>query len=218
MTLYSLFGASREPLPSYQTSQQTNRVYTANIVGSLGERFHLRIDPTWFAQVGGGDDAWNSPMGRRLDVMFYDLEEGLEESAGVNYADSEIIGRAEGYKSYVGTANKEIPLAFKFQAQGGLGENLPSTLQQEVVDPARWLEALKYPYQSPSGVSFAPPRVLLFIGRLLRARCVATDVSIRWQAPFDPDTMLPYAAEVLCTFAVVREKITNYPFRDPRWT
>ena len=191
----------------------------ANVVGPIaGSRFYLTIDNGWLARVGGTSDAWESPLGKRLAVSFYDLEEGLEESSDVNYTEGEpILGRAEGYKSYVGTGNKTIPLNFKFQAQGGGSGTTRDKLQREVVDPARWLEALKYPYKSPSGISYSPPRVQLYIGDLLRARCIADEVSIRWGSPFDPDSMLPYAAEVSCSFVVVRKKITNYSFRNPSW-
>lgn len=196
--------------------------YTSNLVSDLGERFSLRIDEKWLALTGVEPSiAWKNPLGTRLSVMFYDLEQGIEETAGVNYADSEIIGRAEGYKSYVGTNNKEIPLTFQFMAQGGNGNgangDLADTLQRQVVDPTHWLDALKYPYTAPSGISYAPPRVILVIGKLITCRCVATDVSINWQAPFDPDTMLPYAAEVNCTFSIVRSAIKNYSANSQVW-
>lgn len=184
-----------------------------NIVPSMGDRFMLRIDPDWLAKYGEGvGKGWNSPLGSKLSITFYNFGEGIAENGGVNYSDAEVVGRAEQIKSYVGTNNREIPLTFQFMAQGQDSDSeLSSVLTNEVLYPAKWLDALKHPYiDQKSGLSHPPPPVILTIGHLLCARCLATDVQVTWKEPFHPVTLIPYAAEVACTFTVVRSVIGNY--------
>lgn len=187
---------------------------TMNIVPSLGNRFMLQIDTDWLARYGQGvGKGWSSPLGSKLEITFYNFEDGIVESGSVNYADADIIGRAEQIKSYVGTGNREIPLTFQFQAQGAedSADDIVASLTREVLYPAKWLDALKHPYiDQQSGLSHPPPPVLLTVGGLLTARCLATDVQVTWKPPFHPVLLLPYAAEVTCTFTVVRSVIGNY--------
>jgi hypothetical protein len=170
---------------------------------------YLRIDPDWLDRH---EDNWESVLGDRLPFVFLDLEDGIEESAPVNYADFEIIGRAESYKSFIGTGNREFPLTFKFRVQGVDAHNREAAIDAEVLSPALWLDGLKQPYTGSDGLSHAPPPCLLSLGRLVFGRVVATDVQISWQPPFEPDTLLPHGADVACTFTVVREHIRNYSF------
>lgn len=183
-----------------------------DIPAPLGDRFSLMIDPVWRSRF---PDGWQSRLGPVLYPTFYNFDEGISESGGVNYADTDVVGRAEQIKSYVGSGNREIPLTFQFQAQGGSGRDGVETLNQEVVYPAKWLDALKHPYIRED-ISHPPPPVLLRLGSLLQARCIATDVTVTWKAPFHPTAMLPYAAEVSCTFTVVREVIGNYGHQTPQ--
>ncbi len=94
----------------------------------------------------------------------------------------------------------------------------PSILDEEVVQKARWLDALKYPViDELQNVSLGPPPVILTIGRLLSMRAVVTDVSIAWQPSFDPDTLMPHGADVSVTFAASNQRIGNYRF-DGQWS
>ena len=165
-----------------------------------------------------------------------------------NYADTEVVGRAEQYKTFVGATNRIYQLTFKFQAQGlskntalaqstrvavarrlagGPGRSvavdavsraqLALLLETEVVDPVYWLEALKHPVIGNGGLSHAPPPVLLTVGRLIpTSRCVVIAATPQWMLPFDPDTLMPYAAEVQVTFAVVRKEIKKNLFLHKR--
>lgn len=180
-----------------------------SLVGSISEGVYLEIDPTWLAHNRGYP---LSPMGEKLRFVFIDLEDGIEESAAVNYADFEIVGRAESYKSFIGAGNREFPLVFKFRAQGIDSADPATAIDSEVVQPALWLDSLKAPYTGQDGLSHAPPPCLLALGELFFGRVVATDVQISWQPPFEQETFLPHGADVTCTFTVVREFIKNYSF------
>src|SRR3990172_3248209 len=89
-------------------------------------------------------------------------------------------------------------------------------LLAEVVNPAIWMEALKHPVVGTDGLSHGPPPILLTVGRLLTARCVVTQSTLNWKEPLDPDTLLPFAAEVQVTFTVVRTKILGNLFKHGR--
>ena len=184
------------------------------VVPDLGHLIRLQIDPDMPPDVRS---LWRSPLGDTLRVTFMDYEQGIPENASVGYADIDILGRSEKFKTYTGTENKEIPLTFQFRAQGrgaGSGTSLARTLDHEVIQPAKWLDALKYPLIGDvDGVANAPPPVLLTIGALIAMRVVLTEANITWQAPFDPETMLPYGADVACSFQAVHTNMGNYDFQ-----
>lgn len=166
-------------------------------------------------------DLKGNKLGRKCEFTFIDLEEGIQESAGVNYADIDVIGRAEAFKNYVGTANREFSITFKFRAQGLVGDTLAASLNREVVLPAKWIDALKFPITDRSGsggtgISHAPPRCHLRIGQLFTGFVIVTDAQITWMHPFDPDTLLPHGADVSTTLTVVRRRIKNYDFTTGR--
>jgi hypothetical protein len=186
---------------------------SATLPPPLRQLAKIIIDPQW--PLLRFSTAWSSPLGRELPFTFFETESGIQENAGVNYADTEIVGRAEAYKSYISTGNKEVPLTFHFHAQGlDGGMDVRKVLDAEVVQPAKWLDALKYP-AIINGVSHAPPPCLLMLGELLTLRVVATEVSVQWMEPFDPDTLLPHYAVVTCVFTGVHRRITGYRFNSP---
>ena len=185
------------------------------IVRPMQDLAFIEIDEMWLAE---NPEGWQSRLGSRLPFLFMDLEEGIQESAAVNYADIEVVGRAEAYKSYVGTGNREIQLTFQFRVQGiEAGAFLETAIDNEVLQPAHWLEALKYPYVGDDELSHAPPPCLLQVGQLFSGRVVATDVQRTWQSPFEPESLLPHGAEVTCTFAVTSEFIDDFNFEN-EWT
>jgi len=183
--------------------------FTSPIAAPLEDILVLEIDPLWTHII-----PWESVFGTQntLTLTFLDLEQGIEEVATPNYTDSEVIGRAEGYKTYVGTGNKEIPLTFSFWAQGEIasGNDLTQIIRKEVIERARWIERLKFPFIDEAGVAHAPPPLRLTIGQLITQRVIVTDASIKWLAPFTPDEMLPHGCEISCTFTVVNRAIANY--------
>jgi len=195
--------------------------FAQGLVPPLSDKLLIRIDPSWPHWL-----PWRkvvNPAGRagvpdtHLIFTFVDLEDGLTESAAVNYADTDVVGRAEAYKTFISTGNKQFQINFQFRAQGleTSGDEISEILQKEVVLPARWLDALKYPIVD-QGLTLAPPPCILQIGSLFIARVIADDVQIQWQHPFDPESLLPHGAEVSCTFSVVRRVVGNYPM-DGLW-
>lgn len=222
------------PSGSSNTSQQLQAFYaaTGNRLGSAqldtdGDLFQappgqgatpaplthlltIEIDPTWYAQYGA---LWKSPLGKRIAITYMDTDSGIIEAAQARYADIEVIGRAQGFKTYMGTANRAVQLTFHFQAQGISGVDLAGTIDTEVVQPSKWLDALNYPLNN-NGISVAPPPVILTLGQLLSMRAIVAP-QVRWLFPVDPNTMLPMASEVTCEFIAVDDQLGDYNFDGP---
>lgn len=115
-----------------------------------------------------------------LDVPYVDLEDGFTEDFSPNYADTEVVGRAEAYKTFIGSSNREVSMTFKFWAEAR-EDIIPG-----VILPARWLEGLKQPlYLTKEKISVAPPPVYLVVGRLLAMRAVVTSASVHWFGPIE---------------------------------
>jgi len=198
----------------------------------------LQIDPNWPHLTAFASQPIQL-LFNSLTVVFCTLgEEGLTEQATANYATSDVLGRAEQYKTFTGTGNREISMTFHFVTQGSAssggsayaenqnGNYVPAGTAGtqtsngeytgtggpflETVQPARWLESLKFPIPNSSvGLSYAPPPLILTVGKLLAARVALTEADIRWMPPFEPGTMYPFGAEVRCQFTVVRA-VTGY--------
>lgn len=173
---------------------------------------NLRVDPTWpyFKD-------WTAVSSRPQGTLFFTFIEvdEITESAAVNYSETEIIGRAESFLTYQGTANREITLPLGFRAQGRGGVDLKTSIEHEVMQPARWLDSLKYPFIDIQGISHAPPPLILTIGELLTMRCVLSAADIVWLAPFDPGSHLPLAATVAATFRATHRSLGNYEYSGP---
>lgn len=175
---------------------------------NLGERSYIRIDPTWeHARL------WRSPIGQTLYLTYVDFEGGIAESAGANYADSDVTGRAEPYKAFLGNTSKEISFTVTFMAQTG-------DLENEVVQPGRFMDALKYGLfdESTEQTTEAPP-CHLKLGTLFFGRVVMTTGDPQWLGPIDTETLLPHQCQFQATFAVVRVFQTNLSYRfSGQWT
>lgn len=183
----------------------------------------LQIDPNWPHNIGSGTASFYAHM---VFPFVDQTEEGFSENVSVNYAPTDIVGRDEQYQTYTGTGNRTIPLTFRFMGHGinnsGMTDSELEFLQQqniftaynpsldEVVKPVRWLESLQHAIpDAATGISYAPPPLLLFIGNLFAGRVIMTECSIKWDGPFDPGTMMPHAATVNCVFTVVRNALSN---------
>lgn len=176
---------------------------------NLGDRAYITLDPTMDPSVAA---LWNHPNGKILRFMYIDFEAGITESVTPAYSDTEVIGRAEPYKAFIGLGSKEFQLNFTFMAQVGDPQN-------EVVNPARFLDALKYPmYSEAQDLSYPPPVCLLKIGTLFKARVVLTGGDPLWKGPVETETLLPHACEFNATFAVVRRQQPDLSYRfDNQW-
>lgn len=190
--------------------------------------FVVGVSPRWAMLYGDRvykDGFANLGIGWTLVANYFDYDEGFNEQSDVSYADTEVVGRVESYKSFVGVSNKEVSLTFDFIATGEevtasdavlasqfdqaieLGfesaeAEQVTIVQREVHARARFLDALKYPV-TVRGVTYAPPPVILGIGSFFYMRAVATAVDIQWKGPWLPEARIPMAATVNITFTAV---------------
>ncbi len=79
-------------------------------------------------------------------------------------------------------------------------DGMTQAITKEVLDPCRFLDALRYPVIDEAGISHGPPPVMLRIGKLLSMRCVVTAYEFCPHYPVDPTTMLPLSATCNVTF------------------
>ena len=124
----------------------------------------------------------------------------------MQYASVLPVGRGEGYQAYLGTSNREITLRIQFHVQGIHSTDVTTTLfEREVIQPTRFLDALKSPVNSEQqNLSYPPPPCILKIGALFTGRVIVTAGDVTWMPPWDPDLLLPHGSEVRSTFRVVR--------------
>lgn len=215
------------------------------IVSDLGDLFTVRIDPTWryrslwgsplgdklsvhfmdldegISEAASVNYAGASIIGRGEEIKTYMGTGNREVTLTWKFQAQGIRGSDAG--SRVGGTNlsalSEPTLVNSDGVEarddtGGLFEQL----DREVMQPAKFLDALKFPLKQEQGVSVGPPRLLLTIGQLLSMRCIVIASTLTWRGPFDPATMAPYGAEVQVTFCSVSEQITEYNFTGPsRW-
>lgn len=188
--------------------------YQADVIPNEGSWLTIFIDKSWPYK-----DAWlrlRPPGFQRDRVTFAFAEEldesGFTEASQPNYSPTEIIGRAESFQTFTGTANRTIGITIQLQAQG-LEEGLPiaETLRREVYWPGLWLAALQYPFTEPeSRLSHAPPPVFVQIGELFLQRSVVTNATPTWMPPYDTSTLLPHRANVQCEFTATDTGFENY--------
>lgn len=165
----------------------------------------LRIDPTWPYR-----HLWFSPLGETINLTYVDFGEGFQDNSQPTYADTDIIGRGELFKTFMGTSNKELNFSVEFRVQNTGND----ALYREVIWPARWIEACKHGvFDDGASLMQAPPPVLVRIGSLLHLRTIVTQADIVWKEPFEPVTMLPHGAQMNLTFQVVRRKSPDLGYR-----
>ena len=184
-----------------------------SVVPDMGGLINLRIDPTWDQYKDWVLDA--NPIGAQLNFTFADLDGGITESAKPNYASTDIIGRPEGFRTYMGTSNREVQITFQFFAQGVGANDYFQALDSEVSAPMRWIDSLKYPFVDQQGISHAPPPLILTLGQLLILPCILDDAVLKWMPGWDTNTMLAHAAEASCTFTAVHPSLGNYQRTGP---
>jgi len=164
----------------------------------------------------------------RIEAIFMELAEGITETATVQYDEEHIVGRASSILSFMGVSARQIPLTFRFHVQGRVGSTggdtdsamIAEAIRDEVLEPVKFLEALKYPVVDEMGLAHAPPPVILTIGRLAVMRAVVHECQVTWQAPWLIEAMLPYGADVQVTFAEVQPLVGNFAARPDlprRW-
>lgn len=130
----------------------------------------------------------------------------MEEVQAANYATLTVLGRAGGFLIYQNAANNIVDLAFHFVAgdQDDTGNLQRSSAIDAVYEKVQWLFSLTLPIIF-SNVSYPPPPIYLHLGGLFTYRVLATSVSPRWLAPYDPATGRPQMADVQCQFTVLHD-------------
>lgn len=205
----SLFKAGSTTLRESQINPQSSIITIMVERSSPAGKIWESIKPP---ETGSGDIY-------KLNIMFMDeFDSGITESSQPEYVGSKVVGRAEEFKSYAGTSNRELNLKCKFRVQGLESySSVQAAIEREVLNPAKWLDALKYPIIDDQGIARNPPSVILTIGKLLTMRCIVTKADVSWQAPWDVESMYPFGADVDCTFTSVSAKIGNYSFGNERF-
>ena len=215
------------------------------IVTDQGDLFTVRIDPTWryrslwqspigdklsvmFMDLDGGISEQASV--NYADATVIGRAEGLKTYMQTGNREVTLVFkfRAQGLSGgdsdmRVGGTNLSALSAPQLVNGDGVQSRdatsgLYAQLDREVMQPAKFLDALKFPLLTEQGLSVNPPRVLLTIGRLLTMPCIVTASQLTWEGPFDPETMAPYGATVSVTFTSVAGRVTAYNFDGPnRW-
>lgn len=183
-----------------------------SIVPDQGGLLYVGIDPNWAYYKQWRDRAL---IGGYLSMTFCDLDSGVEENAPVNYQETNVLGRAEQFQTYIGNGNRELNFTFQFRAQGVKTSSYYDAIDQEVTKPVKWLDSLKFPFVDDQNISHAPPPLIVAIGQIIRMRAIAVAVTPRWLPPYDPATMLAQSADVACTFRSVHTSLGNYDYNGP---
>ncbi len=160
---------------------------------------------------------YGTPNDASRRFQFVDLDQGIPEQVSPEYATTQVVGRAEQFKTFAGATNREIPLIFHFHVQGNsqAGGTIDDAINAEVISPVLWLQRLAQPVlQEDQGIWFPPPTCVLVIGRLLNMRCVVTTVATTWMGPWQTATLLPHRAVVSINFTSVSGGLGN-PRTDP---
>lgn len=185
----------------------------------------VTVDPSW-PQLSLWLRTTNQPY--KLRTAFYDLEGGVAENVDVSYQNIDILGRAEGFLTYVSNSNRTVPMKFIFQMQG-LGQFIDTgsmdnriieairepQVEAEVIAPTKWLDGMRYSFTDPnSGIGYSPPPVILRFGSLLTMRGVVHSCIINWFGPWTTK-LLPTRAEVDVTFMATSKTVANYNYNGP---
>lgn len=167
------------------------------------------VDPEW--------EHFSTWVGRELDTKrvfrYSDLmSDGWEEAVDVSYHEEPVVGRSEGYRTWINNTNRSITIQFKFIAEGmNPLQERDDVLYWEVEYPARWLDLLRQPVVNDDRlVVYSPPPLRLAVGQFYTGRAILTQCQVRWLPPFEPLTLRPHRAEVSCTFVEVNRTPGSY--------
>lgn len=150
------------------------------------------------------------------------FEDGFADDGNPRYDDTDVPGRAEMYKTFMGTDNKQIPLSLEFLAEVEGDGNYADPVEYSpewVMKVGRTFGQMRQPVFDPdSGIGHAPPPWIFKLGDLVLARVVVDQVAIKWLGPFSPGTMQPHGVAVDLQLSVVRypagTDVSAVPGRD----
>ena len=145
-------------------------------------------------------------------IHFTYWPEEITDSVAPNWEQVEVLGRAEPYHIYANTGARTIPVEFTFFAQGSFTrfENISGAIEQEVLSKVRFLRSLAYPLLGSDGLIRRPATCRLKLGGIADIRVIMADApEVTYSGPWEPDDVLPYQAQVSCTFTEVRKHPEN---------
>ena len=122
-----------------------------------------------------GRSAMNAGM--RMNLKF--TPTSFSDEAQANWSEQSAMGRSEPWQAYSDTSARRITFEIQLQAEGDPLE--------DVVKPARWLQALQYPIYF-NNVIYRPPIVYLVWGDLLTMRAFCNQSSVTYNAPWTTPT------------------------------
>lgn len=146
----------------------------------------------------------------RVEFVFWPEE--ITDSVSPNWESVDVLGRAEPFQIYANTGPRTISLEFTFFAQGSMtkGGSIPASIDLEVMRNVRFLRSLAYPLVGEDGLVRRPATCWLRLGELLTSRVILADApEVTYSGPWEPDTVLPYQAQVSCTFTEVNKAPKN---------
>lgn len=167
----------------------------------MGSNAFIQIDKSSF-----GGAKWTGE--NQLKFQFFGAT-GFSDIGSASYASHDTLGRSESYLAYEKTETREFSLTLRFVAQGLYGDTSDG-VEREVKKNVDWCRALTYPIHV-NGIMYPPPVVLVGFGRMYvrkgtPLRCVVRSANVTYcpdESPIEPDTFLPYVADVELSFACV---------------
>lgn len=130
-------------------------------------------------------------------LYFTGFDPAIAEGIQAQYATADVVGRAESYLTYTGTANRELSLSLECHAQ------TPQEMS-DMYDAVRILQSLCEPIPGDKGFDYAPPPVIVTVGRLLTMRAVVESVTPTWGPNYD-ENLRPIGCTIAIQFKCVRK-------------
>jgi hypothetical protein len=153
------------------------------------------------------------------------MHDNFTESKSANYSSTQILGRSEPIRGYMGSSARAINLQLEVPIEGDKppmqpSAGTPQSLQQmqqifgrksEVLD---FIRSLAYPHysQQTNHMTYPPPRVLVILGQWFTMVGIVQNWTMTHRAPWaDKGLMMPHFTEVNLT---IEECNLPYSFQD----
>ena len=162
-----------------------------------------------------------SSGGRTSDrIQFSYLQDNFTESKAANYSATQVLGRSEPIRGYLGSTARALNLQLMIPVEGdrpptqvGTSSSMETVFKRksEVVD---FIRSLVYPHYSAEtqNMTYPPPRVLVIFGSWFSMLGIVTNYSMTHRSPWaSQGNMMPYVTEVTLT---IEECDEPYSFRD----
>lgn len=152
-------------------------------------------------------------------IQFTYLQDNFTESKAANYSATQVLGRSEPVRGYLGSSARALNLQLMVPVDGDrptppkTTDNIDEILSRksEVID---FLRSLVYPHYSAETQNMVnpPPRVLVIFGSWFSMLGIVTNYSMTHRSPWAPyGNMMPFITEVSLT---IEECDEPYSFQD----